>query len=403
MSDGATEMAMNIMVEIFTESWKLLQESSIYVLFGIFVAGLMHVFVRPEAVSRHLGRGKVSSVLKAAALGVPIPLCSCGVLPAAVSLKRQGANNGATTAFLISTPESGVDSIALTYALIDPVMTVARPVAAFTTAAVAGIAENMLGPEKEGEAIQPDLRCPVDNCCDGVDCLPDVHKGHHTFFEKLKAGLGYALFELWEDIAAWFLLGLVLAGVIATLIPSDLLAKHLGGGLSAMLIMLAVGIPLYICATASTPIAAALILKGVSPGAALVFLLAGPATNVTSLTVLFGLLGKRATAIYLASIAVVSVACGLALDQVYAFFGISAQAVAGQAAELIPLWAQIAGALGLLAMSVRPVYRVLHSLVGRLRGQPQVGTCDCAPGTCNAPPLVSIGKFVPSAKDKQRS
>jgi len=403
ISEDVAEKGMNILLEILTESWELLQDSSIYVLFGIFVAGLMHVFVRPEAVSRHLGRGRVSSVLKAAALGVPIPLCSCGVLPAAVSLKRQGANNGATTAFLISTPESGVDSIALTYALLDPVMTVARPVAAFTTAAVAGIAENMLGQEKEGKAIQPDLRCPVDNCCDGVDCLPEVHKGHHTFFEKLKAGFSYALFELWEDIAPWFLLGLLLAGVITTLIPSELMTKHLGGGISAMLIMLAVGIPLYICATASTPIAAALILKGVSPGAALVFLLAGPATNVTSLTVLFGLLGKRATAIYLASIAVVSLACGLALDQVYAFFGISAQAVAGQAAEIIPFWAQVAGALALLMMSLKPLYRVLHSLVGRLRGQPHGGTCDCASGACQPLPLVNILNHAPAEKDKNRS
>jgi len=397
------ETGMNILLEILTESWELLRESSIYVLFGIFVAGLMRVFVRPEAVSRHLGKGRVSSVLKAAALGVPVPLCSCGVLPAAVSLKRQGANNGATAAFLISTPESGVDSIALTYALLDPVMTVARPAAAFATAAVAGIAENMLGPDKEEKTIQPDLRCPVDNCCDGVDCLPEVHKGHHTFFQKLKAGFSYALFELWEDIAPWFLLGLLLAGVITSLIPSDLMTKHLGGGLSAMLIMLAVGIPLYICATASTPIAAALILKGVSPGAALVFLLAGPATNVTSLTVLFGLLGKRATAIYLASIAVVSVACGLALDQVYAFLGISAQAVAGQAAEIIPLWVQVAGALVLLMMSAGPLYRVFRSLVGRLRGQPHAETCTCAPGTCGTAPLVSIGKFAPVEQDKRRS
>jgi uncharacterized protein len=397
------ETAMNILLEILTESWKLLQESSIYVLFGIFVAGLMRVFVRPEAVSRHLGRGKVLSVLKAAALGVPIPLCSCGVLPAAVSLKRQGANNGATTAFLISTPESGVDSMALTYALLDPVMTVARPAAAFTTAAVAGIAENLLSPDRGAKTIQPDLSCTVDNCCDGVDCLPEVHKGHHTFFEKLKSGLSYALFELWEDIAPWYLLGLVLAGIITVLIPSELMAKHLGGGLPAMLIMLAVGIPLYICATASTPIAAALILKGVSPGAALVFLLAGPATNVTSLTVLFGLLGKRATAIYLASIAVVSVACGLALDQVYAFFGISAQAVAGQAAEIIPFWAQLAGALALLLMSAKPVYRSLHSLAGRLRGQAHAATCDCASGACKPLPLIGIGKIAPVEKHKRRS
>ena len=389
---------MNILTEIFMESWKLLQESSIYILFGILVAGLMRVFVRPEAVSRHLGKGKVRSVLKAAALGIPVPLCSCGVLPAAVSLKRQGASNGATTAFLISTPESGVDSIALTYALLDPVMTVARPAAAFTTAAVAGIAENVLGGEKAGEASQPDLRCPVDNCCDGVECLPEVHKSHHTFFEKFKAGLGYALFELWGDIAPWFLLGLFLAGVITSLIPSELMVKHLGGGLSAMLIMLAVGIPLYICATASTPIAAALILKGVSPGAALVFLLAGPATNVTSLTVLFGLLGKRAAAIYLVSIAVVSVACGLALDQIYAFLGISARAVAGQAAEFIPLWVQVAGGLSLLAMSVRPLYRVLHSLGARLKGQPRGGTCDCASGACQALHLAEIDKDEPAAR-----
>jgi hypothetical protein len=234
-----------------------------------------------------------------------------------------------------------------------------------------------------------------------VDCLPEVHKSHHTFFEKLKAGFGYALFELWEDIAPWFLLGLLLAGVITALIPPDLLAKHLGGGLPAMLIMLAVGIPLYICATASTPIAAALILKGVSPGAALVFLLAGPATNVTSITVLLGLLGKRATAIYLASIAVVSIACGLILDQVYAFLGISAQAVAGQAAEIIPLWAQVLGAMILLLMSAGPLYRTLRSLAGRLRGQPQVSTCNCAPGTCSTAPLVSIGKFPPVEKNKE--
>ena len=403
ISEDVAETVMNIAVEILTESWKLLAESSVYVLLGIFVAGLMRVFVRPEAVSRHLGRGKVRSVLKAAALGVPVPLCSCGVLPAAVSLKRQGANNGATTAFLISTPESGVDSIALTYALMDPVMTVARPAAAFTTAAVAGIAENILGPDKEAEKIQPDLRCAVDNCCDGVDCLPEVHKAHHTFFEKVKAGLSYALFELWGDIAPWYLLGLLLAGIITVLIPSEFMAKHVGGGLPAMLIMLAVGIPLYICATASTPIAAALILKGVSPGAALVFLLAGPATNVTSLTVLLGLLGKRATAIYLASIAVVSVACGLVLDQVYAFLGISAQAVAGQAAEIIPLWAQVAGALAFLGMSAKPLYRTLDALVGRLRSRPQAATCDCGSSACTPLPLVSIGKFPPQEKSKNQS
>jgi uncharacterized membrane protein YraQ (UPF0718 family) len=378
-----TEPLLNTVLNILTESWILLQGASIYVLFGIFVAGLMRVFVSPETVSKHLRHGKVTSVLKAAVLGIPIPLCSCGVLPAAVSLKRQGASNGATTAFLISTPESGVDSIALTYALLDPVMTIARPLAAFTTATVAGVAENVLGGEKKAAVeVEPDLSCPVDSCCDGVDCTPEAHKSHHTFFEKVKAGLSYALFELWEDISLWFLAGLLLAGVITTLIPTEIMAKHLGGGLTAMVVMLAVGIPLYICATASTPIAAALVLKGVSPGAALVFLLAGPATNVTSLTVLFGILGKRATAIYLTSIALVSVACGLILDQVYRLLGISAQAVAGQAAEIVPAWIQLLGAVLLLLMSIRPLHRALKARLGKPGGGAQSATCESSSVSC---------------------
>jgi uncharacterized membrane protein YraQ (UPF0718 family) len=395
------ETLLNMVLNILAESWILLEESSVYVLFGIFVAGLMRVFVSPDTVSRHLRHGKVTSVLKAAGLGIPVPLCSCGVLPAAVSLKRQGANNGATTAFLISTPESGVDSIALTYALLDPVMTVARPAAAFAMAAVAGVAENVLGGEKERAAgVRPDLSCPVDSCCDGVDCPPEVHKSHHSFAEKLKTGLSYALFELWEDIAPWFLVGLLLAGAITAFVPSEMMVKHLGGGLTAMLIMLVAGIPLYICATASTPVAAALVLKGVSPGAALVFLLAGPATNITSLTVLLSVLGKRATAIYLSSIAVISVTCGLILDHVYRLLGISARAVAGQATEIIPLWIQVIGAVLLLLMSIRPLCRFVQSRMGWLRGKTHVPTCDWATGSCQPPHIEDIRKSE-SGEDKR--
>jgi uncharacterized membrane protein YraQ (UPF0718 family) len=287
-------------------------------------------------------------------------------LPAAVSLRKQGASNGATTAFLISTPESGVDSISITYALLDPIMTVARPFVAFVTAAVAGISENLFGRKKENHRITPDLSCPVDGCCSGDDCDPEIHIRHHTVLEKIKAGIGYAFGELWEDIAKWFLFGLLLAGLITVLIPDDIFSRYLGPGLPAMLLMLIVGIPLYICATASTPIAAALILKGVSPGAALVFLLAGPATNMASLTVLVGTLGKRATVIYLSSIAVCSVLFGLIVDQIYAHWGISAQAMVGQASEVIPLWAQWAGALLVLLLSIKPLYGKIAS---RIRSQ----------------------------------
>ena len=367
---------MDIILKIISESWRLLQEASIYVLFGILIAGLLRIFLSPESVARHLGQGRFTSVFKSALLGIPIPLCSCGVLPAATSLKRQGANNGATIAFLISTPESGVDSIALTYALLDPTMTIARPVAAFASAAAAGVTENLLGEEKITRS-DPDMSCPVDGCCDGTDCLPQEHSKHHSFAEKLWAGFKYALVDLWGDMSVWFLVGLILAGLITTLVPTEIMTRYLGGGLPAMLIMLAAGIPLYICATASTPIAAALILNGVSPGAALVFLLAGPATNITSLTVLFGVLGKRATAIYLTSIAFSAVIFGLALDQVYSLLGISAQAVAGKAAEWIPHWAQIIGAAILLALSARPVYEIIRSRLNTKTNHVHGQACHC--------------------------
>jgi uncharacterized membrane protein YraQ (UPF0718 family) len=355
---------MGFLLEMLQASWRLLADASIYILFGILVGGLLKVFLSPATVARHLGGGRFGSVIKAALLGIPMPLCSCGVLPAAASLKRQGANNGATASFLIATPESGVDSIAITYALLDPVMTVARPAAAFVAATTAGVAENLVAPPEATAAAEPDLSCTVDACCDGEDCAPDEHGQHHTLTEKLRAGLGYAFGELWSDLAAWFVVGILLAGAITAAVPTEVMSRFLGGGVTSMLLMLAVGIPLYICATASTPIAAALILKGVSPGAALVFLLAGPATNITSLTVLVGVLGKRATAIYLASIAVVAVAAGLLVDQVYAALSLAPAAAVGEAAEIVPPWAQIAGAALLIVLSIRPVWR---SLKGRWR------------------------------------
>jgi len=346
---------MNFIPGILNETWRLLLESSPYIIFGLIVSGLLRTFLNPSSVAHHLGKGKITSVLKASLLGIPIPLCSCGVLPAAASLKKQGANNGATTSFLISTPESGADSIAISYALLDPILTVARPVAAFITAAVAGIAENLINTKGDFNPVEPDISCPIDGCCDGKDCSPEAHRRHHTFYEKLAAGLKFAVTEVWADLVLLFLVGIFLAGVITYMIPDDVIGRFMGGGLASMLIMLVAGIPLYICATASTPIAAALILKGVSPGAALVFLIAGPATNMTSMTVLLGLLGKRATAIYLTAIASLAVVFGLAVDQIYAMAGISPRAVMGQAAEFVPLSAKYLAAFLLLVISIKPL------------------------------------------------
>jgi uncharacterized membrane protein YraQ (UPF0718 family) len=398
---------MHFTVDAIMEAWHLLLRSSVYILFGLLVSGLLRVFLSPHSVANHLGQGRFRSVFKAALLGIPLPLCSCGVLPAAAGLRRQGANKGATAAFMISTPESGVDSMAITWALMDPIMTVARPVAAFSSAAAAGIAENSLGSRQEIAEPIPDLRCPVDGCCEGIDCPPEEHGRHHTFSEKIVAGLRFAMKDVWGDIASWFFVGLLLAGLITALVPEEEMGRFLGGGIASMLLMLAVGIPLYICATASTPIAAALVLKGVSPGAALVFLLAGPATNVTSLTVLLGILGKRATAIYLGMIAFFAVLFGLAVDHLYASLGFSARAMVGQAAEWVPHWAEWLGAMALLLLSVRPVSKRLLARVGLggshvkrdegARGLPEVGSSECADSSCRCSPARPSERVLPES------
>jgi uncharacterized membrane protein YraQ (UPF0718 family) len=234
--------------------------------------------------------------------------------------------------------------MAITWALLDPIMTVARPVTAFFTAIAAGLTENLLGGSKGERTAPPDLSCPVDGCCDGIDCDPETHRRHHSLREKLAAGFRFAFTNVWGDIASWFFVGLLLAGIITVLLPEELISRYLGGGLTSMLLMLAIGIPIYICATASTPVAAALILKGVSPGAALVFLIAGPATNVTSLTVLTKVLGKRATAIYLTCIALFAWFSGSCWTRSTSGWASRPSPWPGTAAEIVPHWLQLGGA-----------------------------------------------------------
>jgi len=344
-------------------TWHMLQDASLYIVIGLLAGGLLKVFLSPTYVASHLGRGRFSSVVKAALLGIPLPLCSCGVLPAAAELKKQGANNGATTAFLISTPESGVDSISISWALLDPLMTVFRPLAAFVTALVAGISENLIRPPSPRVKGAKEYDCTCNSCCAG-DEIRKEYAPQAGFFGKVWRGTGYAFGELWDDLALPFFVGLLLAGIVGVLVPDTFFETYLGGGWSAMLIMLVFGIPLYICATASTPLAAAFILKGVSPGAVLVFLLVGPATNITSITVLTKILGRRTLMLYLFSIAVVSLLAGFALDQLYIYLGISAQAAAGKAADLIPLWLRTSATVLVLIISVRPLFRFIAKRFG---------------------------------------
>ncbi len=299
---------MDMALKIGLASWSVLTEMAPYLLFGFFIAGVLSVFISPEWVERHLGGRGLGQVFKASLFGVPLPLCSCGVLPVAASLRRQGASRGATTAFMLSTPQTGVDSIAVTYALLGPFVAVIRPLAAFVTGLVGGTLVHGLA---EGDGQEGDVpRTPTSSSC-AVDGCCDDEVGHrHTFRDALH----YGFVVLPRDIGKALLIGVILSGIISALIEPDTLRAYLGGGLVPMLAAMAIGIPLYVCATASTPIAASLITAGLSPGAALVFLITGPATNSAAIATLLKVLGRRSTAIYLATVALGALATGLIVD-----------------------------------------------------------------------------------------
>lgn len=307
-----------LLLGILLECWDILVESSPYVLFGFFAAGMLKALVPEELVVRHLGKSSSGSVLKASLFGIPLPLCSCGVIPAAIGLRKQGASKGASAAFLVSVPETGVDSIAITYALLDPIMTVVRPLSAFFTAIVTGLLINLLPKEPSQPTAAAANLCACSSSC-GCDTSKPLAKP--PLLQRVRAGLAYAFGDLLGDIGKWLLIGIVVAGVISSLVPDDFFLHYLSSEFTSLLIMLGVGIPLYICASASTPIAAALVLKGLSPGAALVFLLAGPATNAATLTVVGRYFGRGATVIYLASIAACSLLIGYLVNRLYAFTG----------------------------------------------------------------------------------
>lgn len=239
-------------------------------------------------------------------------------------------------------------------------MAIIRPITAFFTATVAGIAENFTSRQYTvDQTISVDNRCPIDGCCDGTDCDPDTHRRHHSFFEKLRAGVRFACDELMQDLVVWFTIGILLAGAIAVIVPSSFVSAHLGSGLIAYLAMLVAGLPMYICATMSTPIAAALVFKGLSPGAALVFLMAGPATNMATIATVAGTMGKRTLAIYLSSIALCTLIAAYCTDAVYSLFGVSASAVVAEAhEEFVPMAVQYAAAIILAVLMLRTMIKM---------------------------------------------
>ncbi len=320
---------MDSIMTILSASWAVFGAMAPYLLLGFGVAGLLSAFISAEWVERHLGGTGFGQVAKASLFGVPLPLCSCGVIPVAASLRRHGASKGATTAFLLSTPQTGVDSIAVTYGLLGPFLAVVRPVAALITGLFGGgLVQAFNGngaladPGQSGDTAK--AAC-TDDCCDD---------GSPKSRSKVGKALHYGFVILPRDIGRALIFGVLISGLIAVFVAPQALESYLGGGLLPMLAAMAIGIPLYVCATASTPIALGLIHAGLSPGAALVFLISGPATNSAALTTLLKVLGRRAAVLYLITVAVASLATGLAVDGLIATGGLPATALVPAASSI---------------------------------------------------------------------
>lgn len=283
---------------LFLDIWALLCEMAPYLLLGFLLAGLMHAFIPRQVYANYLSKPNFRSVLLAALFGVPLPLCSCGVLPTAMGLRREGGSKGATVSFLIATPQTGVDSIFATYSLMGLPFAIIRPIVAILTAILGGEMVNVFEDKDEIIAVRKTIE----------------KEQPKSFFEKLKESLSYGFVEMMADIGKWLVVGLVVAGMITTLVPDQWFEVFKDNSLLSILLVLCISVPMYVCATGSIPIAVALMMKGLTPGAALVLLMAGPACNVASLLVINKVMGRRTLLLYLASIVGGAVLFALGID-----------------------------------------------------------------------------------------
>ena len=290
---------------ILNNLWMMINEFAPFLILGFFISGVLSVYLTVEIVQKYLGSDSLFSVFLASLLGVPLPLCSCGVIPVSAYLSKHGASKGSVTSFLISTPQTGVDSIFITYAMLGPFFAIYRPIIAFFSGVLGGACVHLFDDNKKSIV--------EENCDD--DCCDDQSKS------KIFNIFNYGFVKLPMDIAGPLIFGLVLSSLILVFIPSNYF-DMVGSGFLGMLIMLVVGLPTYVCATASVPIAFALHASGFSMGAVLVFLMSGPATNITTMTVIYKILGRKNLLIYLLSIVICSIGFGLLFDLMFPGLGI---------------------------------------------------------------------------------
>lgn len=338
-----------------------------YLLLGFLLAGLMHAFVPGRFYTKYLSKRSFRSVLNAALLGIPLPLCSCGVIPTAMSLRKEGASKGAVVSFLVATPQTGVDSIMATFSLMGLPFAILRPIAALVTAVFGGFITDKAEPLADGTQVHTGDNGGDESCCchgkhkheeEHSCCCHGEHKheeehscchgeqkheeehhccchggqkheeehscchhgeqsschGHNSFLDKMKEALTYAYVDMMGDIGKWLTIGLLVAGLLTVCVPTEYFAVFRGNTLASMLLVLCIAMPMYLCATGSIPIAVALMMKGLTPGAALVMLMAGPACNFASILVIQRNLGTRTMLLYLLSIVTGSILFGCMVD-----------------------------------------------------------------------------------------
>lgn len=295
---------MPILTDILTSSWNVVTIMAPYLLLGFFVAGVLNAFVPVSFIENHLGKRGLWQIVKASLLGIPIPLCSCSVIPVTASLRRHGATQGATISFLTSTPQTGVDSIAATWGLLGPVFALFRLVIAFITGVLCGTAV---------ESFMPSAAYTPPDCTDEHCPACNPKNGVHQWKQIFSYGFG----TLPGDIGKALLIGILISGLLGALVPADFFTRWLSSEWLSMLAVMGLGIPLYVCSTGSIPIALAMIGMGLSPGAALVFLITGPATNAATIATVLQTMGKKAVGIYLFTLAGCSLAAGWLLNRIF--------------------------------------------------------------------------------------
>ena len=325
-------------MNLLTIFWNLLIESAPWLLIGYLLAGIIKQVIPSEWVHKQMAKPGFVSIVKGALIGAPLPLCSCGVIPTALAVRKAGASKGATSSFLVATPETGVDSISFSYAVLGPVFAIARPVAALTSAIIAGVLVNTF--DKEEEVVEPIEA--ASSCCHSKQ--QEQPEAEPSLGEKLISAVQYGYGRMISDTAKWLVIGLVAATIITAVVPQSFFLQW-GDGLLAMIVMVIVGLPMYICATASTPVAAGLLFAGISPGAALVFMLTGPATNIATMGVIKEQLGMRSLIAYMVGVIVSAIGCGLILNELYTAYGWQLQISMMEHGESYPLWRQLAAVL----------------------------------------------------------